>query len=93
MSESVKRYTIKIEEAAGRFINKQTARIKRQLFNKIASLCEQPDNKGEKLKGPYDLFKIRSGDYSIIYQVKKNILLVLVVRVGYRKDIYKQLFR
>ncbi|HPV86832.1 MAG TPA: type II toxin-antitoxin system RelE/ParE family toxin, partial [Caldisericia bacterium] len=37
------------------------------------------------------LWRDRVGDYRIIYQVQKKVLLVLVVRVGDRKDIYKNI--
>lgn len=38
-----------------------------------------------------NLWRDRVGDYRIIYQVQKKVLLVLVVRVGDRKEIYKNL--
>ena len=41
------------------------------------------------LKGAEGLFRIRSGDYRIIYTVQDRILLVLVVRIGHRREIYR----
>lgn len=36
-----------------------------------------------------DLYRIRAGDYRIIYQVADKVLLVLVVRGGHRRDVYR----
>jgi len=45
------------------------------------------------LKGAVDLYRIRSGDFRIIYQVQDDVLRVLVVIIGDRKDIYDRLKR
>jgi mRNA interferase RelE/StbE len=45
----------------------------------------------EKLSGANDLYRVRESDYRIIYQVRDATLLVLVVRVGYRKDVYRKI--
>lgn len=37
------------------------------------------------------LYRIRSGDYRVIYQIQDEVLLVLVVRIGDRKEIYKRI--
>ena len=42
-----------------------------------------------KLAGEPDLYRIRVGDYRIIYQVRDRILTVLVVSIGHRRDIYR----
>ena len=85
-------YKVKVDRKASKFIKGQTPKIQRQLFNKIKSLetNPRPDNR-EPIKGLEDHFRIRSGDYRIIYQVRDNELLVLVVRVNDRKDVYKRL--
>ena len=54
----------------------------------IYNLAENPRPNGyKKLKGR-DGYRIRSGDYRIIYEIHDSILLVDVVNVGHRKDIY-----
>ena len=85
-------YEVKVDREAVKFINAQAPKIKRQIFNKIKSLATdpRPDNR-EPIKGADDLFRIRTGNYRIIYQVFDKKLLVLVVRVNDRKDVYKRL--
>ncbi len=41
------------------------------------------------MSGPGDLWRIRVGDYRVIYQIMDQILLVLVVDVGHRGDVYR----
>jgi mRNA interferase RelE/StbE len=52
----------------------------------LAQNPRPPDCK--KLKDMDDLYRVRVGDYRIIYQVKDEEVLVLVVRVAHRKDAY-----
>jgi mRNA interferase RelE/StbE len=85
-------YQVQIDRASVKFIKNQVPKIKRQLFNKIKSLeaNPRPDNI-EPIKGAKGLFRIRSGNYRIVYKILDEKLLVLVVRVNDRKDVYKRL--
>ena len=44
--------------------------------------------RSRKLSGATDLWRIRVGDYRLVYRVRDEVLLVLVVAVGHRKDVY-----
>ena len=52
---------------------------------------ELPDPNTTKMKGNNAFHKIRSGDYRIIYEIHNDRLIILVVKVGHRKDVYKKL--
>ncbi|HEX5037464.1 MAG TPA: type II toxin-antitoxin system RelE/ParE family toxin [bacterium] len=43
----------------------------------------------KKLKGADSLYRIRIGDYRVVYEVKNAILLILVIKIGHRKDVYR----
>jgi len=43
------------------------------------------------MKGNNSFHKIRSGDYRVIYEIHNNRLVILVVKIGHRKDVYKRL--
>jgi len=43
-----------------------------------------------KLQGVDDLYRVRVGDYRILYQVQDAILVVLVVEIGHRREIYRR---
>jgi mRNA interferase RelE/StbE len=44
-----------------------------------------------KLKGNNPFHRIRIGDYRIIYEIQNDILVILVIKIGHRKDIYRHL--
>jgi mRNA interferase RelE/StbE len=50
-----------------------------------------PDPATTKMKGNNPFHKIRSGDYRIVYEIHDDRLVILVVKVGHRKDVYKNL--
>lgn len=71
-------------------------KARRQVDQKIVGLAENPRPANARpLKGnPYKgIWKLRSGDYRILYSIQDNAFVVLVVMVGNRKDIYKRLKR
>ena len=73
-----------------RSINPQDIqRIKTQ----IAQLSENPRPVGYKnLKGQNnDYYRIRIGNYRVIYTIEDDVLLIVVIRVGHRKEIYNKL--
>ena len=85
-------YQVQIDRAAVKFIKNQVPKIKRQLFNKIKSLEVNPrPGNIEPIKGTKGLFRIRTGNYRIVYKILDKKLLVLVARVNDRKDVYKRL--
>jgi mRNA interferase RelE/StbE len=85
-------YQIKVAEDAAKFIRKQDNRIQRQIINNIRGLTQNPHPQGcKKLQGYKDLYRIPSGNYRIVYTIKEKMLLVFVVRVAHRKDVYRHL--
>jgi mRNA interferase RelE/StbE len=63
---------------------------------KIKSKIEEisfnlPDPATTKLSGNNDFHKVRYGNYRIIYEIHENRLVVLIVRIGHRKDVYRSL--
>lgn len=62
-------------------------RIRNFIENRIAS---DPYYAGEPLRGEFlGLFRSRCGEYRIIYQILKEEVVVIVIKIGHRKDIYK----
>ena len=85
-------YSIEFKPRASKFIEAQPAKIQRQLLAHIDSLASNPRPPGCKLLyADEKLYRIRSGNYRIIYQIQDRILLVVVVRIAHRKDVYRNL--
>jgi len=63
-----------------------------QIKKKIDSISKcLPEPAITKMKGNNPFHKIRSGNYRIIYEIQSSKLIILIVKIGYRKDVYKHL--
>ncbi|HFQ81423.1 MAG TPA: type II toxin-antitoxin system RelE/ParE family toxin [Desulfobacterales bacterium] len=71
-----------------RFPKRDLVRIKKKIDDLSRNL---PDPATTKMKGNNSFHKIRSGDYRIIYEIHDDRLVILVVKIGHRKDVYKNL--
>ena len=64
----------------------------RRIKKRVDDLAEKlPDPATTKMKGDNPFHKVRSGDYRIIYEIHDDRLVILVVKIGHRKDVYKRL--
>ena len=86
------RYSIEFRPAVLKSMKRFPKRELRRIKKKIDSLAEDlPDPATTKMKGNNTFHKIRSGDYRIVYEIHEHRLVILVVKTGHRKDIYKRL--
>ena len=82
-------YQIQIQKRAKKFIDKLPQNEKQRIVRAIEALPVGDDIK--KLKGHDDLLRLRVGDYRILYTVDHGELLIIVIDVGNRGQIYKRL--
>jgi mRNA interferase RelE/StbE len=87
-------WAIEFDPAARRELNKLDAAMSRRilkfLLERVAKL-DDPRRIGERLQGKlHHLWKYRVGDYRILCSFKQDILVVLVLEVGHRRDVYKR---
>ena len=82
------KYAVEISKTAQKQLDKLSENIAEPILHAIADLAFDPRPNGyKKLKG-INGYRIRAGDFRIIYQIIDNKLLVKVINVGHRKDIY-----
>ena len=84
-------YRVLLRPPAQKFLRKlRDKSLTARLIAAMRGLASQPRPPGcEKLVGPDNLYRIRVGDYRIVYQVRDEVLLVLVVKIGHRREIYR----
>ncbi len=64
--------------------------VRKRLAPRIDALAGNPRPRGVKrLSGTEDFYRIRVGDYRILYAIEHRELVVLVVKLGHRKDVYR----
>ena len=86
------KYSVEFRPAVLKSIKRLPLKDLRRIRKKIDALAEDlPEPSTTKMKGNNAFHKIRSGDYRIIYEIHNDRLVVLVVKIGHRKDIYKKL--
>jgi mRNA interferase RelE/StbE len=84
-------YAIEIKQSAAREIETLPLREPRQVVERIGRLADDPRPRGcEKLAGG-ERYRVRQGDYRIVYSVEDALLTVWVVKVGHRRDVYRGL--
>jgi mRNA interferase RelE/StbE len=70
-------------------IPQKTSRI---IVKNIENLSDNPRPRGyKKIKGAINKYRIRTGNYRIIYSITDDILTIEIIKIGHRKDIYKNL--
>jgi mRNA interferase RelE/StbE len=83
-------YEIVFKPAAQRDLKKLPQKTQKRLLKGIMVLAENPCSQGvEKLVGYEDLFRFRVGDFRVIFEVHEAELVVVIVRIGDRKEIYR----
>jgi mRNA interferase RelE/StbE len=85
-------HDIKVSPAAARQLKKIDGRVLSQIAAKIDSLAIEPRPHGcEKLSGYDDLYRVRVGDYRIVYGVEDRLVLIVVLKVGNRAEVYQRI--
>jgi mRNA interferase RelE/StbE len=85
-------YTVEFSRKAERQFKDLPKSIQVKLAPKINALADDPRPRGaKKLEGEDELYRIRVGDYRVIYQVQDKALIVLVVKIGDRKEVYRRI--
>lgn len=82
-------YKVQLTRKAMKQLDKMEARVTETLLSEIDKLATDPRPQHcKKLKGR-DAYRLRKGDYRIIYEIFDEYLLIDVITVGHRKDIYR----
>lgn len=88
----MERYAVEVTPAASRQIRKLDRNTQKRILARIEKLEEEPrPHDASKLQSPEELYRIRVGDYRIVYQIEDDRLVVLIVKVGNRREVYRNL--
>jgi mRNA interferase RelE/StbE len=84
------RYEIIIKPAAEKGLDRIPKTNRRRIADALEGLRNNPRPPGVlKMSGAENLWRIRIGDYRVVYEIHDDRLIVLVLRVAHRKDVYR----
>lgn len=85
------RYRIELTRTARKVLLGLGASDRRRIERAIDGLASDPRPRGyQKLEGSDSALRIRVGHYRVIYDINDDVLLVLVLKVGHRRDVYRR---
>jgi mRNA interferase RelE/StbE len=83
-------YRVEIRPAAYRALESLSPSLQSRIAAKIDALAQNPYPPGvKKLAGAEKRLRIRVGDYRIVYDIQSEVLLILVIRIGHRREVYR----
>ena len=84
-------YRIQFKSSAAKEFKKLPISIKQRASESIDKLQQNPRPSGVvKLKGDDQLYRVRIGDYRIVYIIDDNDKLIKITRIRHRQDVYKE---
>ncbi len=86
------KYRIEVKKSAAKALKKIPKPDQKRISARIDNLAEDlPNPDTTKMKGNNPFHKIRVGNYRIIYEIQDDVLLILIIKIGHRKDVYRSL--
>jgi len=84
-------YTITFTRKAAKSFQKIPAKLGNGIINALKDLAQDPYSHGsvKKLEGQ-DGYRLRVGDYRVVYTLEDEILVIHVIKIGTRGDVYKR---
>lgn len=84
------RYTVELTASAAREFRALDRQVQRRISAKFTELAADPFPAGvRKFQGEEDHWRIRVGDYRIIYRVENRRIVIVIVRIGHRREVYR----
>ena len=83
-------YAVELLPSAARELSRLEASVQRRIGHAIDHLAEEPRPPGAaKLRGADAVWRLRVGDYRILYVIEDPRLLIVVVKIGHRREVYR----
>ena len=84
------KYTVRLNTRVGKVLDRLPPDTRRRVLRRLEALEDNPRPRGvEKLAGVDELYRVRVGTYRIVYAIRDRELVVIVVRIGHRRDVYR----
>ena len=85
-------YTTQFKRSVYRALQRLPQNVRRRIIAAIEALATDPRPEGcRKLQAPADLWRIRVGDYRVVFSIDDEVLVILILRVAHRSHVYRNL--
>jgi mRNA interferase RelE/StbE len=85
-------YTVEFRPSVWKNVKNVPQKDLVKIKSKIEEISSNlPDPATTKMSGDNDFHKVRCGNYGIIYESHEDLIMILVIKIGHRKDIYRNL--
>jgi mRNA interferase RelE/StbE len=82
-------HSIELLPSAARALAKLEPATRRRIGRRIDRLASDPRTDAVKLRGADNVWRVRVGDYRVLYVIEDRRLIVVVVRIAHRRDVYR----
>ncbi len=83
------KYKIEFKKSASKELNSLPNKEIKKILNSIDQLSKGPRSANSKKLSASEYYRIRVGDYRILYEVKDQILIIYIIKIAHRKDVYR----
>ena len=84
------KYSVEIKPAARKELEALSDPVLARVIRKLESLADVPRPAGcKKLKGYKDMWRIRIGDWRVVYLIDETVKLVSIMRIAHRREVYE----
>ena len=83
------KYSLKIKKSAAKELAKIPPPDLRRIIDKIKNLSIDPRPVGSQKLANFELYRVRQGDYRIVYSINDMEIIIEIIKIGHRRDIYK----
>ncbi|MEX2374306.1 MAG: type II toxin-antitoxin system RelE/ParE family toxin [Dehalococcoidia bacterium] len=82
-------YSVRVTRSAAKEVEAIPLKDRRRIVHRIEALATEPRPRGcEKLSGE-EKYRLRQGDYRILYEIVDADVIVTVIKIGNRRDVYR----
>lgn len=86
-------YKVEFVKSAQKEFDRLAANLQVKTTEALNLLAQNPFSellKVKKLKGAVSLYRIRLGDYRVVYEIRNEQLIVLIIKIGHRREVYRR---
>lgn len=90
----MREYSVRFVRSAKKEFDRLPAKLRTKVTEALALLSQHPYSEllnVKRLKSASHLYRIRLGDYRLVYEIRDDVLVVVVIKIGHRSDVYKHL--